>query len=255
MKRDSNKSSTVLKAFHVLEAVSAQRTPASAAELARELDMDRVTVYRMLRTIADAGYLVMDPATKRFSLSARILTLAAPLLESDDHGRQVDALLERVAQRTGETCHYSELSGSETLLTRRAKGQQLVAVDFQIGKRCELHATSVGKAILAFQEADFIEDYMKLDLVSYTPHTIAAPEGLRKELQSVRDTRIGFDYEELSEGMNCVAVPVPSMMGKVEAGISISGPAFRLTKPRLQELADIMLSEVEVFKRNRSADL
>ena len=244
MKRDSNKSSTVLKAFHVLEAVSAQDVPASAAELARQLDLDRVTVYRMLRTIADAGYLTMDPDSKRFSLSNRILTLAAPLLESDHQTKRIDALLEAVAARTGETCHYSELSGSETVLTRRAKGQQLVAVDFKIGTRCELHATSVGKAILAFQTDDFIDDYMKLDLVSYTDRTIAAPDDLREELRSVHAAKVGYDFEELSEGMNCVAVPVPSIMGKVEAGISISGPAFRLTRDRLQELAAIMHSEV-----------
>ena len=247
LKRDSNKSSTVLKAFRVLEAVSAQDRPISAAELARRLDMDRVTVYRLLRTIADAGYLVMEPSSKRFTLSGRILTLAAPLLASDENDRQIDVLLERVAQKTGETCHYSELSGSETVLTKRAKGQQLVAVDFNIGTRCELHATSVGKAILAFQASDFIEDYMKLDLVSYTPHTIAEPENLRRELQTIQEVWIGFDYEELSEGMNCVAVPVPSVRGKVEAGISISGPAFRLTRSRLKELADIMQAEVAVF--------
>lgn len=240
MKRDSNKSSTVLKAFHVLEAVSAQGAPASAAELARSLEMDRVTVYRMLRTISDAGYLNMDPQTKRFALSNRVLTLAAPLLEADQQGKRIDLLLESVAAETGETCHYSELSGSETILTRRAKGQQLVAVDFKIGTRCELHATSVGKAILAFQTAEFIEDYMQLDLVTYTPQTIAEPDRLREELQDVRAARAGFDYEELSEGMNCVAIPVPSLLGRIDAGISISGPAFRLTKPRLQELARIM---------------
>lgn len=249
MKRDSNKSSTVLKAFHVLEAVSAQDTPPSAAELARQLDMDRVTVYRLLRTIADAGYLVVEPNTKRFALSSRILTLAAPLLDSDEDGKQIDLLLERVAEQTGETCHYSELSGSETVLTKRAKGQQLVAVDFKIGTRCKLHATSVGKAILAFQTPDFIDDYLRLDLVSYTPYTIATPKDLRQELETVREARVGFDYEELSEGMNCVAVPVPSAIGKIEAGISISGPAFRLTKPRLLELSRIMLSEVERFRR------
>ena len=248
MKRDSNKSSTVLKAFHVLEAVSAQDAPPSAAELARRLDMDRVTVYRMLRTIADAGYLVMDPNTKRFSLSNRILTLATPLLEADRQTRWIDVLLESIAAKTGETCHYSELSGSETVLTRRAKGQQLVAVDFKIGTRCELHATSVGKAILAFQTEDFIDDYMRLDLVSYTPQTIARPVDLRRELDNIRETHSGYDFEELSEGMNCVAVPVPSVLGKVEAGVSISGPAFRLTRGRLKELAAIMQEEVAAIR-------
>lgn len=247
MKRDSNKSSTVLKAFHVLEAVSAQDAPPSAAELARLLEMDRVTVYRMLRTIADAGYLVMDPGTKRFTLSNRILTLAAPLLEADQNSRRIDGLLERVAAETGETCHYSELSGTETVLTRRAKGQQLVAVDFKIGTRCELHATSVGKAILAFQTEEFVQDYMQLDLVAYTPKTIADPDRLRRELEAVHQARAGFDFEELSEGMNCVAVPVPSVLGKVTAGISISGPAFRLTRERLAELAQIMQAQVDAL--------
>ena len=245
MKRDSNKSSTVIKAFRVLEAVSARETPPSAAELARLLEMDRVTVYRMLRTISDAGYLTMNPDTKRFSLSNRVLTLAAPLLESDQHSRRIDTLLESVAARTGETCHYSELTGVETILTRRAKGQQLVAVDFKIGTRCELHATSVGKAILANQTDEFINDYMKLDLISYTDRTITDPEGLRSELQEIRGNRVGFDFEELSIGMNCVAVPVHSVLGKVEAGISISGPAFRLTPDRLQELSQIMQEEVD----------
>lgn len=247
MKRDSNKSSTVLKAFHVLEAVSAQDAPPSAAELARQLDLDRVTVYRMLRTIADAGYLTMDPESKRFSLSNRILTLAAPLLETDQQTKRIDTLLEAVAARTGETCHYSELSGVETVLTRRAKGQQLVAVDFKIGSRCELHATSVGKAILAFQSDDFIEDYMKLDMVDYTAKTISDPDALRRELETVRASHVGFDFEELSEGMNCVAVPIPSVMGKVDAGISISGPAFRLTTERLHALAAIMRETLDAM--------
>lgn len=245
MNRDSNKSSTVLKAFRVLEAVADSAAHPSAAELSRQLEMDRVTVYRMLRTLEAAGYLTMNAENKRFALTNRTLALAKPFLGVTDETARIDALLTAVATRTGETCHFSELSGVETVLTRRVKGRQLVAVDFQIGNRCELHATSVGKAILAFQPSEFIQDYMRLDMVGYTPRTITDPDKLDTELATIRELGVGFDMEELSLGMNCVAVPVHALDDKVEAGISISGPAFRLTPERLEELGKVMAEEAK----------
>ena len=80
MNRDSNKSSTVLKAFRVLEAVADSAAHPSAAELSRQLEMDRVTVYRMLRTLEAAGYLGAQtadaaPADSGEIVAARIIEL------------------------------------------------------------------------------------------------------------------------------------------------------------------------------------
>ena len=245
MKRDPNKSSTVLKALRVLEAVADIGAPATAAEIARHLGMERITAYRMLRTIEEGGYLLLDTATKTYRLSNKILALAKPVLDQSADRDWIAQILRSVSQRTGETCHYSELSGIETVLTQREKGSQLVAVDFRIGTRCELHATSVGKAILAHQSEAFVSDYVGIDLKSYTDRTIVDREALFAELDRVRSNGAAYDFEELSPGMNCVAVPVRQAMGAVEAGISISGPITRLTRGRLSELADIMKEEVE----------
>ena len=234
----------MLKGLRVLEAVADIAAPASAAEIARHLGMERITVYRMLRTIEEAGYLLLDPATKTYRLSNKILALAKPVLDESADRDWIARILRSVSQRTGETCHYSELSGIETVLTQREKGSQLVAVDFKIGTRCELHATSVGKAILAHQSAAFLSDYVGIDLKRYTDRTIVDPNALATELDRIRADGAAYDYEELSAGMNCVAVPVRLAMGKVEAGISISGPITRLTRGRLSELADIMKEEV-----------
>ena len=243
MKRDSNTSSTVLRAFRVLETVANLDQPATAAEIGRNLDMDRVTAYRMLRTLEEAGYVRVNPDSKKFVVANRALALARPLLDAGEQTERIDDLLRAVVRETGETCHYSELSGTETVLTRRAKGSQLVAVDFKIGTRCELHATSVGKAILAHQTNRFVDDYLKLELARYTERTVVEPDLLRSELSEIQHRNAAFDFEELSGGMNCVAVPIRSHGGVVEAGISISGPTLRLTPSRLVELSDLMKAE------------
>ena len=243
MTRDTNKSSTVLKAFRVLEAVAAGADSMTAGEVAKQAGVERVTAYRMLRTIQEAGYLEFDPSTKTYRISKRMLSLARPVLEDIDQRESIAELLKAVALRTGETCHYSELDGVETVLTQRAKGNQLVAVDFKIGTRCELHATSVGKAILAFQTEQFIDDYVSLDLKRYTDRTLVDAARLRDELGRIRKAGAAFDFEELAEGMNCVAVPVHGLVG-TQGGVSISGPIHRLTERRLSELADVIQEEV-----------
>ena len=206
--------------------------------------MDRVTCYRMLRTIEDAGYLVFDPDKKTYRLSRKILVLAQSVLAHEEDRERVENTLKAISARTGETCHYSVLEGHDTILIQRAKGNQLVAVDFQIGTRCELHATSIGKAILAHQPSQFITDYLNNDLISYTERTLTDPEKLNRELEKIRQQGVAFDMEELSSGMNCVAVPVHNLDGSVTGGISISGPITRFTSAQLKVLSAIIKDEI-----------
>ena len=206
--------------------------------------MDRVTCYRTLRTIEEAGYLVHDEATKTYRLGRKILSLAQRAMSQDDERELIENVLRAVSAATGETCHYSEIDGQETMLTHRARGRQLVAVDFQLGTRCELHATSVGKAILAHQSQEFIENYLNRNLKAYTDKTIVDADALRDELDRIRTEGVSYDMEELSAGMNCVAVPVKRIDGSVVSGVSISGPDSRFSVSRLKELAAAIQAEV-----------
>ena len=236
-RRDSNKSSTALRAFRVLETVANSSEPLGVAEVARLTGLDRATCYRMLRTIEQAGYVVHDRVTKSFRPSRRIISLAKHLLGDDESRMLVSQTLKQISKVTAETSHYSEMDGDSAVLTQRSKGTQLVAVDFQIGERYPLHTTSVGKAILAHQDDSVIAAYLERPLARLTPRTITDPVRLHDELQKVRDTGISYDHCELAEGMNCVAVPVRGPGGNVLAGISISGPDTRFTEAKLNDLA------------------
>lgn len=247
--RDSNKSSTALRAFRVLEVVASSAEPLAVGDVARLAGLDRATCYRMLRTVEEAGYLVRDRATKSYRPSRRIISLAKNLLSDNESRLLVAQTLRQISKLTAETSHYSEIDGDCAVLTQRSKGTQLVAVDFQIGERFPLHTTSVGKAILAHQDESALAAYLERPLTALTPKTITDPDRLRDELRRVRETGISFDRGELAEGMNCVAVPVRGSGGTVTAGISISGPASRFTETRLQELATAIRQGSDLLAR------
>lgn len=253
--RDTNKSSTALRAFQVLETVARDGAPLSATEIARRIGLDRATCYRMLRTIEEAGYLVREADSKNFRMSRRVVSLAKHLLAEDEDRLLVSQTLKRISAESGETSHYSELDRDGVILTQRSKGTQLVAVDFQIGERSALHMTSVGKAILAFQPPDFIKAYLQKPLAHSTPHTITDPVALSAELDRIRADGIAYDHYELALGMKCVAVPTREPNGTVRAGISISGPDSRFSETKLRDLGWLIAAEVEILQRMRVGDV
>lgn len=243
--KDTNKSTTALRSFHVLETVAQSDVPLAVAQVAANAGLDRATCYRMLKTIEQAGYVVHDPNNNTYRLSRKILTLARNLLAQDESREMIDASLRALSRGTKETCHYSELDGFQTVLTQLSKGTQLVAVDFRIGTQSPLHITSVGKAILAFQSREFIDSYLERELERSTENTIATPEKLLAELRTIRETGISYDHEEMALGMNCVAVPVFQPDGHVLSGISISGPDSRFTEDYLAVLAQALRDEAK----------
>jgi IclR family acetate operon transcriptional repressor len=109
-----------------------------------------------------------------------------------------------------------------------------VAVDFQVGDRSSLHCTSIGKALLAYQEPEFVRTVIDDGLVRRTANTIVDGSRLEQELESVRSQGYAIDDHELYDNMRCIAAPVFERDSRVRMGISCSGPAsrFSLAYPR-----------------------
>lgn len=240
---DSNRSRTALRALKVLEILGAARQPISVADVAEGIGADRSTAYRMLATLMDAGYVDRDQATRNYRLSVKVLSLAKYMLGGDETGEAINACLRSISDQTRETVHYSILDRDEAVLIYRAKGSQLVTVDFQVGDRSPLHCTSIGKVLLAFEDARLAERVIARGLPKVAAKTITAPSDFRAELQRVRAQGYAYDDFEFADDMRCVAVPVFGGGGRLIGGISLSGPSARYTLAKLDELRDCALAE------------
>lgn len=249
---DSNKSSTALRAISVLEFLAEKRRGVSVAEVAEAIEADRSTAYRMLMTLRDAGYVDRDESGKTYALGYKLLTLSGALLRSDGRSELINRALRGLSDLTGETVHYCVFDRDASVLVHRAKGSQLVSVDFQIGDRSPLHCTSIGKALLAYQDVRIAEEIIAGGLKPLTARTITDPAALRQELARVRAQGFAFDDLEFHDDMRCVAVPLFEN-GGVRGGISLSGPSSRYTLDKLHELKDQALAAAQELSERLNA--
>ncbi len=235
-------STTALKALDVLEAVAAEARAQSLSEVAQRAGMNKSVTHRMLATLVAAGYVRQDPGSRRYSLSYRVVSLSRNLLAEDEVMRLVRDSLEQLAEQTGEGIHLALLDGMETVLVQRVKGARIVAVDFQVGDRSELHCTSIGKALLAYQAPSFIDAVVAGGLPALTANTITQPDVLRRELRTIRERGYAVDDREMYDDMRCLAVPIFERAVPVRMGISCSGPAARFTLDYLDQLRAPLLA-------------
>ena len=235
-------SSTALKALHVLEVVAAEPRPLSLREVAARADMGRSATHRMLATLLAAGYVRQEAGTRRYAMSYRVVTLSRNLLAENEVVRLARQTLERVASETQEGVHLEVLDGTETVLVQHVKGSRLVAIDFQVGDRSQLHCTSIGKALLAFQDVSTIESVIAAGLPALTANTITDPDTLLRELRLVREQGYAIDDRETDDDMRCISVPVFERDTPVRMGISCSGPDSRYTLEYLDRLREPLLA-------------
>lgn len=241
---DPNRSATVLRALKVLEIIGASRQPVSVSEVAQGLGAERTTAYRMLITLADAGYVERDSAGRQYRLGFKVLSLARHLLNAGEAADEIRACLREISEQTRETVHYSVLDRTEAVLVYREKGSQLVTVDFQVGERSPLHCTSIGKVMLAYEDARLVDGVIARGLPKVALNTITDGNALRSELRKVRAQGYAYDDLEFADDMRCVAVPVFGSGGRLLGGVSLSGPSARYTPAKLDELRDCALDAV-----------
>ncbi|CUI88759.1 IclR family transcriptional regulator [Cognatishimia activa] len=244
-------STTVLKAFSVLEALGDSDTPMSATQIARETGYDRATCYRLLMTLKEAQYVSLDVDTKKFEISFRVVSLARKLLQEDKEVEMVREVMRMISHRSTETCHYSTLDGEKSVITLRERGKQVVSVEFGVGESAELYSTAGGKAMLAFADTRFTQKILSKKLPRHTVNTICTPSELRQELLTVRAHGVAYDNEELMIGLRCLAAPIFEADGSVRSTIAMSGPTGRYTDERVAELEVILREGARELTRRR----
>ncbi len=124
----------------------------------------------------------------------------------------------------------------------KAESSQSLRTNTKIGSRNMLHCSSMGKAILAFlPESDRISLIERLKLRAKTNSTITDRAVLIEHLATVHAQKFAIDDEESEDGIRCVGAPIFDRTGRVFAAISVSGPAYRLSVPRLVALSDLVI--------------
>ncbi|TMV05496.1 IclR family transcriptional regulator [Ruegeria sediminis] len=224
---------------------------ASLTGLASDLDQSPATVYRILVTLEARGLVEFDPAMQLWHVGPQAFVIGARFLRRSSLAERARPLLRRLMMETGETANLGIAQGQSVLFVSQVETQSSIRAFFPPGTTSPLHASGIGKALLAHME----ESQVTLTLSSgklerFTEFTICDPAQLGQELQNIRACGFAFDNEEKNIGMRCIAAPVFGPHGEAVAGLSVSGPTSRITHENVEPFAKAVVDAAKELSRS-----
>lgn len=236
------------RALDILEFLEARAEPQTLSQIVEGLHLPRASAHRLLATLRARGYIQQPQPRGGYTLGLRVLRLAARARERLDLVGIVHPVLSHLAAVTGESCQVSVRSGGQALCVARVVSPEHpdVSLAGQVGSAFPLHASAVGKVLLAYAPAPERDAYLAGPLPGYTPQTHISPDALAAELAAVRGAGLARDSEEYKRGLSALAAPIFDAAGQVRAAIAV---------PLLTAAGDDTIPLKEEALRSAAADI
>ena len=219
------------RAAALLKAVANSARPATALELARSCNLNRSTAWRLLATLERQGLVERDPVTQRYSVGYAIFRIAA----SDDHDplvRRAHPMIERLASETRATVSLAVAKRFNLVYVDQVDEPRALSPNW-LGRSLPLHATSGGKAFLAWLPKEERDAILTGRLQRYTSTTVTERRRLEQELAADRRRGYSTCLGELEETLWGVSSAVLDQRERPIAVVNVWGPSNRLTAERL----------------------
>jgi IclR family acetate operon transcriptional repressor len=234
----------VSRALDVLLAFTSQDLELSAAELIQRVGLSRPTLYRLLYTLEDKGFVVSVGEPLHFRLGPAVARLAHVWTSSLDLAAIAEPMMRRVAADTGETVALFVPQGRLRLCLAEIPSPQSPSFECGVGYTERIARGASGWAILAWMGLG-VES-----LASYTEGTPIDPSLLADELLQTRDRGYCISRDELIDGAGvAIAAPLFDRNGRVLGSLGVCGPAIRLSPQRQQQCAALVASQAAVLTR------
>lgn len=246
---------TLGKAMAVLEAVSLADRPMRFTDVLAVSRQPRGTLHRQLSHLVQEGLLELRP-DHVYVPGLRLLKLASASWARNEFRAVAAPFLETLHRETGETVHLGVLRGREIIYLDKVESRQAVRMNSQIGNASPAYCTGVGKAALSTLDDHALDAILSgLEFRRFTPQTITDRASLLAELVEIRTSGIAFDREEHEPGIRCVAAPVVDADRALVAGVSVTGPAYRVGQEQLDEWAPCVRRAARSIMEELSARL
>jgi IclR family acetate operon transcriptional repressor len=227
----------VKRAFQVIELLSKSDAGLTISDIHRTLKLPLSSAATILYTLEALGYLERDEPSGRYALGVRLLSFSRKIADQLNIAGRCQTLLDELVRESSLTAHLAIRLDGESMYVARVAAPGLLQISSYVGMRWPVHASAVGKALLAFLPAEERARLLKnLDLRALTVHTITSADAL--EAQFLKFRRAGYCWEigEGEVGVACVAAPVFGPGQEVIAAISLVGGAQQITKANLRKL-------------------
>jgi DNA-binding IclR family transcriptional regulator len=192
--------------------------------------------------VLERSALIERTQASRFRLGLKLYELGNRAVEQIDLRARVRPFFQQLSTLVGETVHLSVLQKTSVVYLDKIERNRKVCISSKIGTSNPVYCTAMGKAMLAFQPEEMVEQIIaKTRFARYTRKTLCSREMLLKYLERVRRRGYAIDDEEIEPGIRCIGAPIFDKNRRVIAAVSVSGPSSHITTQSVPEIADHLL--------------
>ncbi|GAA2040191.1 IclR family transcriptional regulator [Nocardiopsis rhodophaea] len=219
---------SIERAAAILRLLAGGARGLSLAEISRTVELPKGTVLGLLRTLQHVGFVEQDSETGHYQLGGGVLRLGTRYLDGNELRTRALNWADSLAARSGESVRIGTLHEAQVLVVHHVFRPDDTRQTLDVGSLLPLHATALGKTLMAFDPLAAPLDLAEDDLKSFTNHTITEVSALLGELEEIRHQGWSAEMEELVEGEVAIAAPIRDRRGMTVGAIGLSGAVERL---------------------------
>jgi DNA-binding IclR family transcriptional regulator len=209
----------------------------SLNDLQQRLGYPKSSLYALLRTLVDLGWVETDVTGTLYRIGMRALLVGASYIDGDPIVQLAKDAMDWLAEATGETVHLARLDHFDIVYLATRASKHYLRPFSRVGRRLPANSTSLGKALLAARTDDEVRAILPARLSGLTRNSITDPGQLLADLDRARRRGYAVDREENTAGLRCVGVALRLDAAPPRNAISCSIPVPRMTAAREKEIA------------------
>jgi IclR family KDG regulon transcriptional repressor len=225
------------KTLDILETIRQSQSGLRLSDVTRSVELPKATVYRILSTLEGRGYLHRgEDGAYRVGNKLGDMQRDVPIIQI--LGRVAQPLMAQLVASSKETVNLGILDAGEVVVIDTVESPQAVRMSSKVGNRRYLHATALGKVLLAGLAEKEMQRLIRMKgMPRLTPQTLTSKAALLAELAKVRQQGYAIDNQENEIEGRCIGAPIHGPDGRIVAALSISSPVFRADLAHVQALA------------------
>ncbi len=225
------------KGMELIELIAQHPEGLAIQEIVNQLGHSKTSVYRIICSLEEMGYLRKNQQKGTFSLTRKIFKIGLSTIGTTTIIEHAYEPMRRLRDLLRETVVLGTMMGTKIVILEQVIGSHHFSFILKPGMGVCLHASAPGKAFLAnIEDWERDEILSKIELTRFTDKTITDQPNFLLELEKVKACGYGVDMGEELSGVRCVGAPIFNLAGKIAASIWISGPAERLSDQSIDEI-------------------
>jgi IclR family acetate operon transcriptional repressor len=227
-KTDQNTVQALDRGLQILGHVAAHPGQ-TLSEIAEATGEAVATVFRALVTLQGHGMVEVEEPGQFWHIGPGAFRTGTAFLRRTKVVERARQPMDALMRETGETSNLGVEVRDEVVFLAQVETHEAIRAFFPPGTKGAMHSSGIGKALLAWYPEEKVRGILaRQGLEKFTSLTLTSETALLRDLARTRERGFSIDDQERAEGMRCVAAPIFNAHGEPVAGLSVSGPAFRM---------------------------